>query len=314
MKSEIMGKILLFYKYIDIDKPEAIMAWQRELCQALGLKGRIIIAHEGINGTVGGTIEATERYKQAMLNHELFNDVDFKESNGGAEYFPKLQIKVKNEIVCLRLDTQEVSYKNAGKHLTPKEAHKLIESSPEDLVVLDGRNNYESKIGTFENAITPDINNFRDFPEYIDKNLDQFKDKQVLMFCTGGIRCERASAYLKLKGIAKDVYQIKGGIHRYTEEFPDGYFRGKNYVFDARIAMKVTDEILAQCEVCCTIYDEYTNCVNAECNKQIIVCQTCIKTYHNTCSEKCLNLVKASQVNVRIKPNKLITENQTSEK
>lgn len=300
-----MGKILLFYKYVDIENPEAIMAWQRELCESLGLKGRILLATEGINGTVGGSLEATEQYKQAMLGHELFKDVDFKESSGGAEYFPKLQIKVKKEIVCLRLDTKEVSYKDAGTHLTPSQAHKLIESKPEDLVILDGRNNYESRVGTFEDAIKPDINNFRNFPEYIDKNLEQFKDKQVLMYCTGGIRCERASAYLKLKGVAKEVYQIQGGIHRYTEEFPDGYFRGKNYVFDARVTVKITDEILAQCQVCKITYDEYTNCINAECNKQIIVCSDCIKDYHNTCSSDCLNLVKEAQVNVRTKPHKL---------
>ncbi len=297
-----MGKILLFYKYIDIEKPQEIAVWQRELCQSLNLKGRILIAHEGINGTLGGCVESINGYKQAMLEHHLFADIDIKESSGNACHFPRLKVQVKKEIVRLNFDGPEASYKNGGIHVSPEQAHRFMQEQSEDFVFLDGRNNYESAIGTFAKAITPNINNFREFPSYVDAHLEQFKDKQVLMFCTGGIRCERASAYLKSKGVAKEVYQITGGIHRYIEKFPDGFFKGKNYVFDGRIAIKVTSHTLATCYSCAGSYDDYSNCINAECNKQIIVCQACSIDYHNTCSESCAALVKEQKVTIRTKP------------
>ncbi len=301
-----MGKIILFYKYVDVQDPQSLVNEQRQLCEQLGLKGRVLIAHEGINGTLGGSDEATEQYKEYMLKHPLFFDVDFKESTGEACHFPRLKVQVKKEIVCIRLDSQTANAKDAGRHLTPAEVHALLEQRPKDLIVLDTRNNYESRVGAFTDAIIPDINYFREFPEYIEANLDQFKDKQVLMYCTGGVRCERATAYLKNKNVAKEVYHIKGGIHRYVEAFPDGFFRGKNYVFDGRVTHQITDDILACCEHCKKTYDEYSNCINAECNKQIVVCPPCIEVYHNTCSQKCRELVSAAKVNVRTLPHKIL--------
>jgi predicted sulfurtransferase len=172
--------------------------------------------------------------------------------DGDSNYFPRLRIVVRNEVTHLGLDPAIITAKNGGIHLTPEQTHNLLKNAPQDLIIFDARNNYESRIGSFENALKPDIKNFRDLPEYIDNNLDLFKDKEVLMYCTGGIRCERGSAYLKSKNVAKKVYQIEGGIHRYAEKFPDGFFRGKNYVFDGRIAVKVNDDILGSCELCST--------------------------------------------------------------
>ncbi len=306
-----MGKILIYYKYIDILDPEQLAVEQRNLCQELGLKGRILIAHEGINGTVGGSAEGTESYKEYMLAHPLFSDVDFKESEGEADYFPRLMVKVKKEIVNLRLDTNLVSAKDAGTHLSPEEVHALLTEKPKDLVILDTRNTYEWRVGAFQDAIKPDIDNFRDLPGYIDEHLDEFKDKQVLMYCTAGVRTERASAYLKLKNVAKQVYHIRGGIQRYIEKYPDGFFRGKNYVFDGRLTQPVTDDILAECEQCKIAYDDYSNCINAECNKQIIVCPPCIEIFHNTCSQTCNDLVQASKVNVRTLPHKILIRAQS---
>lgn len=305
-----MGKILLFYKYIDIQYPEQVKKWQFEICQSLGLRGRIILAHEGINGTVGGSPEATQAYVEAMNAHPLFGNIDFKEAPGGSDYFPRLRIVVKKEIVHLGIDPTQLSAKNAGKHLTPAQAHELIKQKPDNLVILDGRNNFEARIGKFEGAITPDINYFREFPAYIDQHAEQFKDKQVLMYCTGGIRCERASAYLKEKGITQEVYQIEGGIDRYVQAYPDGFFRGKNYVFDARVAVKVNDDILTSCDICQTPYDDYTNCLNAECNKQYIACEPCITVLENCCSTQCQRLVEAKNVVVRKIPKKLGPEKQ----
>lgn len=300
-----MGKIILFYKYVDIIYPEQIRKWQQRLCKELKITGRVILAHEGINGTLGGAPEALERYKIEMSHHPLFGSIDFKESVGGTDYFPRLRIVVKNEITHLGINPKEIRADMGGEHLTPEQTHTLLANTPKDLVILDARNEYESRIGAFDNAIKPNIQYFRELPKYIDENLDTFKDKEVLMYCTGGIRCERASAYLKSKNIAKKVYQIEGGIHRYAEQFPDGFFRGKNYVFDGRISVKVNDDILTTCELCSKPYDEFTNCLNASCNKQFIACEECINTINNTCGTLCFELVENKKVVIRKKPKKI---------
>lgn len=294
--------IILFYKYITISNPNQIRSWQHALCARLRLKGRIILAQEGINGTLAGTEEAITQYMQAMQEHPLFGNIDFKSSDGSIHDFPRLRVVVKSEIVRLGIDPEKLSSRDGGKHLTPAQAHELMSAKPQDLVLLDGRNNYESRIGTFAGAITPDINNFRDLPEYIDKNLEQFQNKTVLMFCTGGIRCERASAYLKSKQTATEVLQISGGIHRYIEQFPDGHFKGKHYVFDGRIALPVSNDILGNCDTCNTPYDQYSNCINAFCNKQILSCPVCIENLYNSCSQDCAQLVNTKSVVVRAKP------------
>lgn len=302
-----MEKIILYYKYVEIPEAAALVKSQKEICQKLGLKGRILIAEEGINGTLGGPIDAVEAYKQHMREQEKFSDIDFKESyDGGSSHFPKLKVLFRKEIVHLGLP-KDISAKDGGKHLKPAEVNELIERNKnnKNLVIIDTRNDYESRIGRFENAVLPNTENFRDFPKYVDDNIEMLQDKEILMYCTGGVRCERASAYLKSKNIAKEVYQIDGGIHRYVEEYPEGYFRGKNYVFDGRIATKVNDDILANCDLCHIRYDSYTNCVNAECNKQIIVCPPCKEIYHNTCSAKCLELVNQKSVVVRVIPKKV---------
>lgn len=294
-----MSKIILFYKYVNLISPKRVLKWQKKICDELGLKGRIILAHEGINATLGGTIQNLERYKEIMSVSPEFGGIDYKESEGGAESFPRLRIVVKDEIVNFQADPVATDLKNTGVHLTPAQAHELMKQKPEDLVILDGRNYFEARIGKFIDAITPEIAHFRDFPKYIDEHADEFKDKQVLMYCTGGIRCERASAYLKSKGVAQEVYQIEGGIHRYVEQFPDGFFRGKNYVFDNRVAVKVNDDILGRCDVCEAPCDEFTNCLNASCNKHFIGCDACITKLQNTCSPTCMELVATSAVKKR---------------
>jgi predicted sulfurtransferase len=303
-----MGKILLFYKYIDISDPAALVNEQRAFCESLGLKGRILIAKEGINGTIGGTQEATTAYSNALKSHTLFHDIDIKESDGSADYFPRLQVTHKKTIVNFGVDPDKISAKDAGIALSPEEAHSLLQTKPNDLVIFDARNNYESKVGSFTGALHPDIDHFRELPQYFDEHLDLFKNKKVLMFCTGGIRCERATAYLKLKNVAAQVYHIRGGIHRYIEQYPEGFFRGKNYVFDGRVSQQITADVLAQCEECKQPYDEYSNCINAECNKQIIVCPECVTVHHNTCSPYCMKLVDEAKVNIRTLPHKIMLE------
>lgn len=300
-----MNKIILFYKYVAIQYPKQIMKWQQEICKNLQLVGRILISHEGINGTLGGSVENLDEYKNIMSAHELFGNIDFKESAGGPECFPRLSVKVRDEAVSLGIPYDQLTPRNAGQHLTPAETHQLITENPQDLVILDARNNYEWEIGRFKDAITPDIENFRDLPQYLDKNLDQFADKQVLMYCTGGIRCERASAYLNEKNIAKKVYQMDGGIHRYVEQYPEGFFRGKNYVFDGRIAVKINDDILGSCYLCTKPSDDYHNCLNASCNKHFICCGDCINMYDKTCSQNCETLIQEKKVQIRPEFNKI---------
>jgi predicted sulfurtransferase len=294
-----MDTIILFYKYVDIQYPKQILKWQKKICQDLNLKGRIFLAHEGINGTLGGNCANLAQYKTLMEAHPLFGGIDFKESAGDPTAFPRLYIVMRNEIVHMGIDPQKITARDGGEHLDPTQVHELLTHKPDNLVILDGRNNYESRIGKFTDAISPDVKNFRDFPAYIDNNLEQFKDKEVLMYCTGGIRCERASAYLKSKQVAKKIYQIKGGIHRYIEQYPDGFFRGKNYVFDARIAVKVTDDVLSTCDICKKPCDEYTNCLNANCNKHYIGCTSCVEQLGNACSPNCTDLINNNLVPVR---------------
>lgn len=305
-----MGKILLFYKYTQFECPKRILKWQQQICADLKLTGRIILAKEGINGTVGGSDESCEIYKKIMLKHPQLQGMDIKESTGDASCFPRMRIVIKDEIV--KLGTNKADVANTGIHLTPDQTHELLANKPQDLIILDTRNKFEAEIGAFKDAIIPDIRHFRDFPEYIEQNLDQFKDKQVLMYCTGGIRCERATAYLKEKNIAKEIYQIEGGIHRYAEKYPDGYFRGKNYVFDGRIAMKVNDDILGRCVLCATPYDEYTNCYNVKCNKHVVICNPCITANENCCSAACKELVTSGVVKKRPGYTRVEVEEQPS--
>jgi predicted sulfurtransferase len=303
-------RILLFYKYVRLNNVQEICDWMMATCKGLDLKGRVILATEGINATLAGSVEATSLYIKIMNAHPLFKNIDFKDSleDAAYDYFPRLRVVVKKEIVRMDIDPEAVTTRDTGKHLTPEQVHQLLENKPEDLVVLDGRNFYEARVGHFKDAIKPEIQYFREFPEYVDKNLDLFKDKQVFMYCTGGIRCERASAYLKLKGVAKEVYQLEGGIHRYVEKFPDGFFRGKNYVFDDRIEVSVNNDVVGSCDLCAIPYDVYTNCLNASCNKHFICCPDCKKTFAETCSENCQRLVADGKVPMR-PPRRITTRN-----
>ncbi len=298
-----MKTILLYYKYIDVQYPLQQVKWQKNLCLSLGLKGRIILATEGINGTVAGLQEACDAYIREMNNHPLFGGIDFKVSHCVGDPFPRLRVVEKEEITRLGKSPKEISYKDTGIHVTPAQAHDLITQNKE-LVILDARNNYEAAIGKFVNAVVPDIETFRQFPDYIDNHQDLFKDKDVLMYCTGGIRCERASAYVKSKGVAKNVYQITGGIDRYAQAFPDGYFRGKNYVFDGRIAVPVTNDILGQCGLCSVAADDYYNCLYAGCNKQLIICSGCVEKNRAICSETCQQKILDNPAMMRTTPHK----------
>ncbi|XP_077387378.1 thiosulfate sulfurtransferase/rhodanese-like domain-containing protein 2 isoform X2 [Festucalex cinctus] len=291
------GKVLLYYRYCSVTEPHIVCAWQRALCQRLHLTGKVRVATEGINGTVGGTHIATELYVDAMCSHPLFymDKEDFKTSDGGPECFTDLKVGVFKEIVPMGLDPDVLSYQLAGVHLEPEEFHKEVEAllakgdSHNDAVLLDCRNFYESKIGQFLRCLAPDIRKFSYFPDYVDHNLELFRDKKVLMYCTGGIRCERGSAYLRSKNVCKEVYQLKGGIHKYLERFPDGFYRGKLFVFDERYAISSNDDVIAACRYCGRPWDRYQLCTTRFCCQLVLSCPTCRSEGHTACCPGCFS-------------------------
>lgn len=292
------GEVLLYYCYCDVINPQWICDWQRSLCQLLHLTGKIRIATEGINGTVGGSKVSTKIYINTMLSHPLFKHSmcldDFKTSEGGTHCFPDLRVGVFQEIVPMGVDPHKVCYKETAIHLSPEEFHKRVEQflsaslyEHKDTILLDCRNFYESKIGRFQNCLAPDIRKFSYFPDYVDQNLDLFKDKTVLMYCTGGIRCERGSAYLRSKAICKEVYQLKGGIHKYLEQFPDGFFRGKLFVFDGRYTISSNNDIISSCHYCGTAWDKYRLCSTYRCCQLVLTCTKCQEQGLTACCHTC---------------------------
>src|SRR3989338_2748440 len=221
--------ILLFYKFIEIDSPEKLAKEQLELCKSTGLKGRILIAKEGINGSVSGTKEQIDKYIEAMRNDPRFSDMIFKEALSNEHAFKRISTHVKKEIVRFE---RPVNLQKKGKYLSPKEFLDLYKNN-EDVVILDTRNDYEHTVGKFKKAITLNIETFKEFPDAI-KDLEDKKSKKIVMYCTGGIRCEKASAFMVEQGF-NNVYQLEGGILNFCKEFPDTLWEGKCFVFDKRL-------------------------------------------------------------------------------
>ncbi|WP_068618718.1 oxygen-dependent tRNA uridine(34) hydroxylase TrhO [Paenibacillus tuaregi] len=282
-------QILLFYKFVHIDDPEAFTAEHLQYCKELGIKGRILIAAEGINGTLSGTVEHTEQYMRDLRANPLFEDIVFKIDPSEGHAFKKLFVRHKQELVTFRVNDRELDpNKLSGKRLSPKEWHDHLER--EDVIVLDGRTDYEYDIGHFRGAIRPEVESFREFPEWIKDNLSEHKDKTILTYCTGGIRCEKLSGYLLSEGF-KDVAQLEGGIVTYGKdpEVQGRLFDGKCYVFDERISVPInrTDEdiVVGKCFHCGTASDHYVNC--PVCNLQHISCPDCEEKHEHYCSDEC---------------------------
>lgn len=289
------GRVLLYYCYTAVADPQAVCVWQQDLCEKLHLTGKVRVASEGINGTVGGSCVSTELYIQAMCSSPVFNmnRDDFKMSDGGAECFPELRVGVYREIVPMGLDPRSLSYRLAGTHLEPEEFHKEVEAllregdASSDTILLDCRNFYESKIGQFTHCLAPNIRKFSYFPDYVDQNLDLFRNKRVLMYCTGGIRCERASAYLRTKEVCKDVLQLRGGIHKYLEQFPEGHYRGKLFVFDERYAISSNNDVISDCRYCRAPWDRYELCSSSACRQLVLSCPSCRQRGLTACCPTC---------------------------
>ncbi len=280
-------RVILYYNFSPVADPQAWVDEHRELCRRLRLKGRVYISEEGINGTLAGAQERIEEYKEALRSRDGFGDTEFKEDPCDTVPFARLSVKYRPEIVALRVDEHLDPNTDGGTRLRPAEWRRMMESG-EDYVMIDVRNNYESRIGHFEGALRPDVDNFFDFPEWLDEaGID--KDKKVLMYCTGGIRCEKFSVLMKRKGY-RDVNQLHGGILNYAREEGGRHFRGKCFVFDDRLVVPVNpedEEPVSHCEITGQPCDMYINCANMECNRLFICSEEGARQMEGCCSEAC---------------------------
>lgn len=280
---------LLYYCYSTIADAEQFAADHLKFCKSLGLTGRIIVADEGLNGTVSGTAEACQAYMDAIYADGRFNSTEFKIDEVDEPSFVKMHVRYKSEIVHSGLRDPHIinPQKQTGKHLEPKEFMEMKDR--DDVVILDVRSNYEHSLGKFKNAVTLDIENFRDFPAMINQ-LAQYKDKKILTYCTGGIKCEKASALLLHEGFT-DVYQLHGGIIKYGKEAGGKDFEGKCYVFDNRLSVDVNSvnpTVISQCLNCGAITDKMINCANPECNEHFTQCEECGWKMDGCCSDVCM--------------------------
>jgi UPF0176 protein len=280
-----MYEVILYYNFAKITEPERFCKEHKRFCKDNNLKGRIYISSEGLNGTCSGTKEEVEAYKEYVWSLPGFENTEFKQDSSEYIPFAKLICKVREEIVSLHVD--DVDPKDGGNHLMPSEWRKVMESG-EDYVMIDVRNNYESKIGHFKGALKPDLKNFYDFPQWLEE-AEIPKDKKVLMYCTGGIRCEKFSVLMKEEGW-DDVNQLHGGILNYAKEEEGAHFKGKCFVFDDRLVVPVNPndlEPIAHCEITGKAADTYINCANMECNKLFVCSEEGAEIMEGCCSEEC---------------------------
>ncbi len=282
-------KIVLFYAFAPLPDPAAVRLWQRDLCESLKLRGRVLISEHGINGTLGGDLPALKKWARRFREYPAFADADIKWSEGSglddsgfSLDFPKLSVKVRDEIVSfgaadeLRVDDGGVV--GGGTRLSPEQVHELVADRGDDVVFFDGRNALEAEIGRFKNAVVPDTDTTRDFASILDSGqFDHLKGTPVVTYCTGGIRCEVLSSLMVSRGFG-EVYQLDGGIVRYGETYgDDGLWEGSLYVFDKRGSVDFTDHAatIGTCAGCGAKTKRTANCPDASCRRQFVVCESC---------------------------------------
>lgn len=282
-------RVLLYYKYKHIENPETFKDTHLKYCKDLGILGRILVSTEGINGTLSGTVEQTEKYMNDLRLIEGFEDTFFKIDEAEGHAFKKMHVRVKKELVNLSLEDDVNPLEITGDYLEPIEFYKKLQDP--NTVVIDARNDYEYDLGHFRGAIKPEIKNFRDLPNWIRAHKEQFQDKEILTYCTGGVRCEKFSGWLLKEGF-KVAGQLHGGIHHYgtNSETKGKLWDGKMYVFDERIAVDINRHehvIVGRDYFTGEPCERYINCGNPECNKQIIASEASEKTYLGSCSDAC---------------------------
>lgn len=285
-------QVLLFYRYITIEDPAALAAWVREHAETFGLSGRALIAAEGINATFEGTVENTEAFAAEILSDLRFSDMSIKRSPGDGDTFPKLSVKVREEIVGTRFSKEDADpERKTAPRLSPEELRAWYENE-KDFVIVDMRNDCEYRSGHFKDSINPGLENSRDLPKVIPA-LESLKDKTVLTVCTGGVRCEKMSAYLMSKGF-NDVYQLEDGIHGYMEKYPGKDFLGTLYTFDQRLTMDFGGEreVIGKCYLCDGETENYVNCQNNNCHLHFLACDSCVDEEGRAfCSSTCAKVL-----------------------
>lgn len=289
-----LNKVILFYGFSPIVDSEALLLWQKDLCESHNLKGRILISPHGINGTLGGQMSDLKKYVSKTRKYKSFEKIAFKWSDGTGNDFPRLRIDVKNELVSFgnpnEIKVNENGVIGGGVHLRPEQVQELVAERGDDVIFFDGRNSYEAKIGKFKNAVVPDVESTRDFVREIESGkYDHFKDKPVVTYCTGGIRCEILSVVMRNRGF-NEVYQMDGGMVKYGERFGDeGLWEGSLYIFDERMAMDFSDKtkVIGQCERCQAPTKIYRNCKTGTCFELILLCDACATLPSNiSCSHE----------------------------
>ncbi|WP_141993065.1 rhodanese-related sulfurtransferase [Bacillus sp. B4EP4a] len=282
-------RVLLYYLYVPIENHEEFAAEHLAACKALELKGRILVAAEGINGTVSGTIEQTNKYMDMMKSDPRFDDIVFKIDEADGHAFKKMHVRPRNELVTLRLEEDINPNRTTGKHLSPKEFFEQMQD--ENAIVLDARNDYEFDLGHFRGAIKPEITNFRELPDWVRENKEMFEGKKILTYCTGGIRCEKFSGWLVEEGF-EDVSQLHGGIATYGKdpEVQGELWDGQMYVFDERIAVPINQKehvIVGRDIYSGEPCERYVNCANPECNKKILCSEENEHKHMRSCTHEC---------------------------
>lgn len=291
-QEDFTRKTLSFYRYVKLDDLNALrdalfLEWRE-----LNVLGRVYVAHEGINAQISLPEHNLELFRAKLYQRPEFKDIPFKMAvEDGASFF-KLIVKIKHEIVAYRIPESEYDMSQIGKHLNAQEFNQAID---EGAIVVDMRNQYETEVGHFKNAIIPDVERSQELLAEAKRLLEGQEDKKILLCCTGGIRCEKASAYLIHHGF-KDVNQLNGGIIQYAHEVQStntpSKFVGKNFVFDSRLGERITDDVISHCHQCGTQSDNHIDCANELCHILFIQCDSCAEKYNHCCSQQCADFLK----------------------
>ena len=281
-----------FYKYLTIKNISKLRDRLYLDWNDLGILGRIYLSVEGINAQVSIPENNVNSFQKYVTDNLKFKNIDFKIAVQEGNSFFKLNIKIKDEIVAYKLDKNEYDINSVGNHLDYKEFNEAIDNGA---TIVDVRNYYEGEVGKFENALIPDVDASVDLLPEIKRLLEDKKEDKILMYCTGGIRCEKASSYLIYHGF-KDVNQLRGGIIQYTNDIKKNNqkskFVGKNFVFDHRLGERITKDVISKCHQCNLMSDQHTNCINQACHILFIQCERCFKEYKGCCSIKCADFIE----------------------
>lgn len=284
---------LSFYRYVILENPMQMRHTLWKEWSELQVFGRIYVAREGINAQLSVPEHYFESFRQKLYDHPEFSNIPFKIAveDDGKSFF-RLTIKVKNKIVADGLPDDTFDVTNVGKHLSAVEFNQALETP--GVVVVDMRNHYESEVGRFENAILPQAETFKEELPMVLEQLKGKEENKILMYCTGGVRCEKASAWLRHHGF-KDVNQLYGGIIEYARQVKQSdlpsKFIGKNFVFDERLGERITEDVIAHCHQCGSLCDTHVNCANSDCHLLFIQCSSCADKMQGCCSKECIDWI-----------------------